>query len=339
VCQIYDLATVVSTAVIIIAFRSVTFPEFIFLRVSRPHQQFLFDAAIAVACFSGMGKFLFLAFRERGADDSTLSPPIRQDAIDLRHGELKFQLILYVLLPLVSTPAGTRISTAKALTFINLALYAVITAKIYLNIDHAECHDEEMCTAEEIRNKRVKFITDLNSQIVAAFGVFYHSCLTSMEQSERVMQLLKAERETDSILNHSLKNSVAGAVCLLEVEQQEHKGATDGSVERIQLAIDQLHRTMEWVSSRQVLLDLSSGNYQTSLSVVNGTQFVKSVASTITVGTYSIHDVGIPGEVAIDEKMCRLGLDNAVTNAIAHGDGGEVKFGISFLPSTGASWC
>ncbi len=36
--------------------------------------------------------------------------------------------------------------------------------------------------------------------------------------------------------------------------------------------------------------------------------------------------------VAVDEKMARLVLDNAATNAAAHGEGGVIKFGAMFNP-------
>lgn len=87
---------------------------------------------------------------------------------------------------------------------------------------------------------------------------------------------------------------------------------------------------IQWCTGRQVLIDLTSGTYQSSLSPVNANVVLKRVASTLTTCRYVIHEESLQLNVALDEKMCLLALENAATNAIAHGDRGEVRFGASF---------
>ncbi len=82
-----------------------------------------------------------------------------------------------------------------------------------------------------------------------------------------------------------------------------------------------------------MLIDLTSGTYRTSLSPVNANELLKRVASTLTTCSYFIHEESLQLNVAVDEKMCLLALDNAATNAVAHGDRGEIKFGAYFQSS------
>jgi hypothetical protein len=269
------------------------------------------------------------------------------------------------------------IPIAKALTLVMMASYFLLAFRVYSNIssmqecvgDHCMEHttnddmqhtmqddmqhtmqddmqhttNDDMQQGEEVDThaEQAIFLHDLAVHLIACFSVVAHACLSSAELSEHHVSLLHASREADSVMNHSLKNSVAGAVTLLEVEHEDSmavgSGASAESADRLKQVIDQLYRTMQWVSARQVLLDLASGNYQTSLSHVNAKQLLKSVASTITTSQYTVNEEAELLEVSLDEKMCRLGLDNAVTNSIAHGDGKTVKFGACFEPADSGS--
>ena len=98
----------------------------------------------------------------------------------------------------------------------------------------------------------------------------------------------------------------------------------------IQATIEQLHQTILWCSRRQILIDLTSGLYTSSLSPIDAKSFIRSVASTLTTFTYAINDDTEHLHIAVDEKMCRLALDNAATNAAAHGSSEEIRFGAFF---------
>jgi len=71
-----------------------------------------------------------------------------------------------------------------------------------------------------------------------------------------------------------------------------------------------------------VLIDLTSRKYITSLSPVVVAEFIRGVASTLTTCKYIVSDETTGLRVAVDEKMCRIALDNAATNAAVHGGGG-----------------
>jgi hypothetical protein len=66
------------------------------------------------------------------------------------------------------------------------------------------------------------------------------------------VELLRAGRSADSMLNHILKNSIAGAACLLELDQQGMLEKGDNMSTRLEQALNQLYKTMQWCSLRQV---------------------------------------------------------------------------------------
>jgi hypothetical protein len=341
--------------------------------LSQKRQQQSFDALVSLTCLVGMGQLVYESFVHTG--DLPGEHANEKEHGRMQDGQLNFQAMLYVTLPLVCTPAGMTIPIAKALTLLMMAFYFLLAFRVYDNISSEQACMGDDCMQEEpeegcngdhcmhhtdntmqqgghrrtsssensdIQAEQAIFLHDLAVHLIACFSVVAHACLSSAELSEHHVNLLHAAREADSVMNHSLKNSVAGAVTLLEVEHEDSmavgSGASTESTERLKQAIDQLYRTMQWVSARQVLLDLASGNYQTSLSHVNAKSFLKSVASTITTSSYTINEEAEFLEVSLDEKMCRLGLDNAVANSVAHGDANKtVKFDASFKPADSGS--
>jgi hypothetical protein len=78
------------------------------------------------------------------------------------------------------------------------------------------------------------------------------------------------------------------------------------------------------------MIDLAAGEYVTTMSpVLSVENFLKEMAATYHATTFAFKDdtiekvgCGSEGafEVAFDEKMARLAIDNAVANAVAHGD-------------------
>jgi len=93
----------------------------------------------------------------------------------------------------------------------------------------------------------------------------------------------------------------------------------------------QLYRTMRWCASRQVLVELTSGTYQTSFTVVNVQQFVRSSLEDKGCDYLSSvldETVGL-GSLQFDETMAWVVLENALSNAFVHGDG-RVKLSVKF---------
>ena len=113
--------------------------------------------------------------------------------------------------------------------------------------------------------------------------------------------------------------------------------------DRLKVALSELQRAMTWIASRQVLMALASKTYITTISPVDMALFFKSVA---TRDKFKLHDNtrahthAVPNsclQIAFDEKMARLALENGVTNAVQHGDGGEIEIGAEFR-SEGTSY-
>jgi len=79
---------------------------------------------------------------------------------------------------------------------------------------------------------------------------------------------------------------------------------------------------MRWCASRQVLVELASGTYRTNLSPVNVQNLVRGTVEDKDHVDVSIVDetIGI-GTVHVDETMAWVVLENAMNNALEHGDG------------------
>ena len=91
---------------------------------------------------------------------------------------------------------------------------------------------------------------------------------------------------------------------------------------------------MRWCASRQVLVELASGTYRTSLCPVDVQQFVGSTMEDKGRQHLSVVDetVGL-GLVHFDETMAWVVLENAMNNALEHGDG-KVHLAVKFDPHT-----
>jgi len=120
------------------------------------------------------------------------------------------------------------------------------------------------------------------------------------------------------VLNHILKNSIAGAASLVELEVQE-RTVSEEPHDLLDSALGELHSAISWCVSRQVMIDLSSGTYLTTHSPVGVTKFLTGLFSGTT--SVDIKDSTQHVDIAFDEKLARLALENAKTNAKHHGDG------------------
>jgi len=126
------------------------------------------------------------------------------------------------------------------------------------------------------------------------------------------------------------QNSIIEIATLAELDKQEKSSSRQDQV------LAQLYRTMRWCASRQVLGELASGTYRTSLSPVNVQSFVRGTVEDKDHVDLSIVDetIGI-GTVIFDETMAWVILENAMNNALEHGDG-KVCLSIKYSPITNA---
>jgi hypothetical protein len=129
------------------------------------------------------------------------------------------------------------------------------------------------------------------------------------------------------VLNHVLKNSVAEAASLIELELSRER-----ETQNLKSALERLYRTMSWCASRQVMVDLSSGKYRSTHTTVIISKFLGIVASTDTtlIDNTPLATRQEEFEIAFDEKLALLAVENAKTNAISHGDDHGITISADF---------
>jgi len=93
-------------------------------------------------------------------------------------------------------------------------------------------------------------------------------------------------------------------------------------------ALDQLYKSMQWCSLRQVMVDLSGGRYQSTLSTVDVGVFLAGLCNGA--ASFSCEDATLlvrrdTHNIAFDEKIAILAVENGVTNALSHGDRVAIK--------------
>jgi signal transduction histidine kinase len=252
-------------------------------------------------------------------------------------------------LPFLATPAGFPPDLArKFAVFHSLVLFVVIAAISKKNT--ISC--EPQCAPSA--DRWVALVHDA-SVTIAILGVSYFACVPATEAGDAVVDDLRVKAQADSVLNHILKNSMASVSAILEIELMkgrlpkeaaENESTTTSTAissslwqdsrGMLESALSELQRAMTWIVSRQVLMAVASESYVTTMSPVDLTLLFNSVA---TGEKFKFHDAtlafthAVPNsclQIAFDEKMARLALENGVTNAVQHGDGGKVEIGAEF---------
>ena len=126
---------------------------------------------------------------------------------------------------------------------------------------------------------------------------------------------ISASTEADRILNHCLKNNIADAAGNLDIVIAD---AGKGKATRLGLlraAREALQRGMESCRSRKTFTKLCAGTCEPDLAPVHLPAFARSLAEGRQVQV-SAPDVW----VTLDWTLCALVLDNAISNALRHGD-------------------
>eukprot|EP00667_Euglena_gracilis_P007148 EG_transcript_7213 len=158
------------------------------------------------------------------------------------------------------------------------------------------------------RIQRQHFATDRELQV-------------SLEREAEALQRLadheKRTRETaveaDSILNHMLKNIMADAAGLIWLHTANVSANSIPS--DLQQALGCLDRGMQWCRRRQALVRIAAGAYRLSRLPVDLREFGEALATGREVSCHFVDDV-----VLLDPLLCDILLDNALTNALRHGD-------------------
>jgi hypothetical protein len=104
-------------------------------------------------------------------------------------------------------------------------------------------------------------------------------------------------------------------------------------------ALAQLRRTMEWFANRQILVDLSSAAYKSSVSAVCVSEFLASVVISACAGKTTLFAVvdntteatRYGASLQFDARVTELALTNALSNAKKHGGGQPVELRASLV--------
>eukprot|EP00667_Euglena_gracilis_P004701 EG_transcript_4727 len=169
---------------------------------------------------------------------------------------------------------------------------------------------------------------------VALVALGYFGVSAVIEQLRRSMFLsemllareLHASQTADSILNHTLKNTLADVSAIIELYLA---GARERTT--LQDAVVCLQRGMKACRERQVYLKLVAGEYVPVLNEVRLRDFGQSLIAGRPVAE-SLPDVA----VHLDHTLCNLILENALSNAFKHGDPHDpaVRFAVEAEPLT-----
>eukprot|EP00667_Euglena_gracilis_P002637 EG_transcript_2644 len=168
--------------------------------------------------------------------------------------------------------------------------------------------------------------------LIVMSSSFYLFVATVVERWSRIQFLtemflareLQASQSADSILNHTLKNTLSDVAGTIELYLANivQRNTLEG-------AMDRLRRGMRACKERQVFLKLVGGDYVPALHAVDLQEFGRELVAG--------RDVSINFKkltVYTDESLLNLVLDNAISNAFRHGDpdNPQVTFTIDSSP-------
>ena len=182
------------------------------------------------------------------------------------------------------------------------------------------------------------FVTYMTSILVwfvfVALGVahFRRSRFESEYRFEtQLAESIEASRKADSILNHTLKNTMADASTCLELYLAALGDTVSSGVGHLRRSQECLRRGMMNCHNRETYLKLSSGTYRPLCSTVQLAAF----ANDLVTGRAVTRRV-VALTVQIDPVTCGLVLENALTNALRHADPAnpDVQLVIEEIPAS-----
>jgi len=232
-------------------------------------------------------------------------------------------LKMVATLPLQAIPAGMDITVAKRLTSATVAMSLLV---VYFMCQIPLASDMDTCSCETSdADLRLKVTMQDVLNLLLCISIAYFTLAPGLQMTEELTKTFRDGRLADSVLNHILKNSIAGAACLLEIEIEE----TPKSSDRLTQALEQLHRCMDWCMSRQVMLDLLADSYKSFFSPCHVRRFLeRMVRASAGQGSFAAVVASLAIEqagalVQLDVHMAEIVVANALSNAAAHGDTDE----------------
>eukprot|EP00668_Euglena_longa_P003257 GGOE01003812.1.p1 GENE.GGOE01003812.1~~GGOE01003812.1.p1 ORF type:complete len:545 (-),score=117.34 GGOE01003812.1:1028-2545(-) len=157
------------------------------------------------------------------------------------------------------------------------------------------------------RLQRQRFATDHALQLSLE-----REAETSQQLADQEREAREASIKADNILNHILKNLMADAAGCIYLFAD---GIQEPIPPELQQALGCLDRGMRWCRRRQALLRITAGTYCTSREQVDLRAFGENL-----VNGRNLACKFIDGVVLLDPLLCDVLLDNAINNALRHGD-------------------
>eukprot|EP00667_Euglena_gracilis_P002940 EG_transcript_2946 len=157
------------------------------------------------------------------------------------------------------------------------------------------------------RLQRQRFAIDHKLQLILA-----KEAETAQQLADHERRTREAAIEADNILNHMLKNIMADASGLIWLYTATVPGVMPTD---LQQALGCLDRGMQWCRRRQALVRITAGAYHLSRMPVDLRAFGEALANGRTLDCQFVDDV-----VLLDPLLCDILLDNAINNALRHGD-------------------
>eukprot|EP00668_Euglena_longa_P019884 GGOE01024700.1.p1 GENE.GGOE01024700.1~~GGOE01024700.1.p1 ORF type:complete len:667 (-),score=195.69 GGOE01024700.1:238-2157(-) len=157
------------------------------------------------------------------------------------------------------------------------------------------------------RLQRQRFATDHALQLTLE-----REAETSQRLADHERRTREAAIEADNILNHMLKNIMADAAGLIWLFAATLQMAMPSDLEQ---ALSCLDRGMRWCRRRQALVRITAKAYHPARMPVD----LRAFGEALTNGR-AVDCQFVDGVVLLDPLLCDILLDNAINNALRHGD-------------------
>jgi hypothetical protein len=186
-------------------FISTVLAPFIFFGVKSSTSSEFLDRATFEAITGGLSvsvcAFYFLKALKEYMDSPQFNGDRAQDPNLLLDCRIPSKFFLFLILPIVTTTAGTSFSRAKWLTVVNMSFYFGMISAMY-------CRTVAGCSAQcfhsDLEDKLETLANDAITGVLMV-TVSYFACLPGAEIGDKYISSLYAGMEADNILNHVIK--------------------------------------------------------------------------------------------------------------------------------------
>jgi uncharacterized membrane protein len=142
---------------------------------------------------------------------STLNGTMDQVTRDrMLHGSLPPELKLAAIMPLQAIPAGMDVKVAKRIAAATIIISMVTLCLMCQIPSTPKAVGDHSCNIDDARLDPFKPMMQDVMHYAYCIGLAYFSMAPGLQMADELTTTLRAGRLADSVLNHILKNSVAG---------------------------------------------------------------------------------------------------------------------------------